>query len=49
LRIAKLVLAATEEDKTLSWEERKQQTIDKLSHTYIEEIHIIIADKRGGF
>lgn len=45
LHIAKLVLAASEEDKTLSWEERKQHTIDALPHADIEEIQIIVADK----
>ena len=45
LHIAKLVLAASEEDKTLSWEERKQHTIDALPHADIEVIQVIVADK----
>ena len=45
IRVAKLVLAASEQDKSLPWEERKQHTIDGLPDAYIEEIQIIIADK----
>jgi len=45
LRIANLVLVASEEDKSLSWEKRKQHTIDSLSQTTIDETHIIVADK----
>lgn len=44
-KIAKLVLAASEHDKSLPWEERKQQTIDSLKNASLEEIQIIIADK----
>ncbi|MFF2445600.1 HD domain-containing protein [Neobacillus sp. NPDC058068] len=44
-RIAKLVLAASEHDKSLSWEKRKQHTIDMLKDGYLEEIQIITADK----
>lgn len=45
LYVAQLVLAVSEEDKSLSWEERKQRTIDALPHADIEVIHIITADK----
>ena len=45
LDVAKLVLAASEEDKSLSWEVRKQRTIDALPFADIELIHIITADK----
>ena len=45
IRVAKLVLAASEQDKSLPWKERKQHTIDDLPHAYIEEIQIITADK----
>lgn len=44
-RVANLVLAASEHDKSLPWEERKQQTINSLSTASLEEIQIIIADK----
>lgn len=44
-KIAKLVLAASEHDKSLPWEERKQHTIDSLKNASLEEIQIIIADK----
>lgn len=43
--IANLVLAASEHDKSLSWEERKQNTIEKLKDANSEEIQVIIADK----
>lgn len=45
IRVAKLVLAASEQDKSLPWKERKQHTIDGLPHAYLEEIQIITADK----
>lgn len=45
LYVAELVLAASEEDKSLSWEVRKQRTIDALPFADIELIHIITADK----
>jgi len=44
-RIARLVQAVSEDDKSLLWEERKQRTIKGLSSASIEEIHIIVADK----
>ncbi|WP_318509173.1 HD domain-containing protein [Bacillus sp. T3] len=44
-RIANLVRAASEQDKSLSWEERKQHTIDGLKNAYLEEIQVITADK----
>lgn len=43
--IADLVRAASEPDKSLPWEERKQHTIDRLKHSTLEEIQIITADK----
>lgn len=44
-RVAELVLAVSEEDKTLPWEERKQRTIDALPQADINIVHIITADK----
>jgi (p)ppGpp synthase/HD superfamily hydrolase len=43
--VAKLVHAASEQDKSLSWEERKQQTIKKLKTANIQELQVITADK----
>ena len=40
-----LFASASEPDKNLSWEERKQHTIDRLKHASLEEIQIITADK----
>ncbi len=45
VRVANLVLAASEEDKSLPWEVRKQQSIDKLKHASMEEVQVIVADK----
>lgn len=44
-KVANLVLAVSEQDKTLSWEERKKETILKLENAPIEEIQIVTADK----
>jgi len=45
-RITQLVIGASEPDKSLSWEERKQHTIDELSQCEdIEQLMIICADK----
>ncbi|KKI90512.1 phosphohydrolase [Bacillus sp. SA1-12] len=44
-QIARLVLAASERDKSLPWEQRKQHTIDALKHAGLDEIKIITADK----
>jgi hypothetical protein len=44
-RIADLVVAASEHDKSLPWEIRKQNTIDHLKKASIEEIQVITADK----
>ena len=44
-RVAELVLAASEKDKSLSWFERKKHTIDQLNHAELEEIQVITADK----
>ena len=43
--IVDLVKAATEEDKSLSWEERKQHAIDDLALKSPEQIAVIVADK----
>ncbi|GAE91090.1 GTP pyrophosphokinase [Gracilibacillus boraciitolerans JCM 21714] len=43
--VANLVRAASEQDKSLPWEERKQHTIDMLESTSIEEVQVIVADK----
>lgn len=44
-RVADLVLAASEHDKSLPWEERKQHTIAMLKTAELEEIQVIVADK----
>lgn len=44
-RVANLVLAASENDKSLPWDVRKQNTIEKLRNASIEEIQVIVADK----
>lgn len=43
--VLKLVQAASEPDKSLSWEERKNHTIQSLPHRSNEEITLIVADK----
>lgn len=43
--VAELVLAASETDRDLSWEERKHRTIKLISSALIEEIQVITADK----
>ena len=45
VHVANLVQAASENDKTLPWEVRKQQTIDMLKDASLEEIQVIVADK----
>lgn len=45
VRVANLVRAASENDKSLPWEVRKQHTIDHLKGADIEEIQVITADK----
>lgn len=45
VRVANLVAAASENDKSLPWEARKQQTIDHLKQASLEEIQVITADK----
>ncbi|WKA53127.1 HD domain-containing protein [Planococcus shixiaomingii] len=44
-QVLSLVLAASESDKTLPWEERKQHTIDSLENRSKEELALIVADK----
>ena len=44
-RVANLVLVASENDKSLSWEKRKQHTIDMLKEATLEEIQVIVGDK----
>lgn len=44
-RVAKLVSYATEPDQSLSWEERKQHTINVVKTNSIEDIAVILADK----
>lgn len=44
-RVAKLVLAALEPDKSLPWEERKEHTIQTLKELGLEELQVITADK----
>lgn len=43
--VANLVLAASEPDKSLTWEERKKHTIERLKDATVEEIQITAADK----
>jgi (p)ppGpp synthase/HD superfamily hydrolase len=43
--VANLVRAASEHDKSLPWEERKQHTIEKLKNAELDEIKVIVADK----
>ena len=43
--VANLVLAASEKDKSLPWEERKQHTIEMLKEASLEEVQVIVADK----
>ncbi len=45
VRVADLVVEASENDKSLSWEERKQHTIDGLKGATIDELQVIVADK----
>lgn len=44
-RVADLVVAASENDKSLSWEERKQHTIEMLRDASMEELQVVVADK----
>ncbi|MBS4224201.1 HD domain-containing protein [Lederbergia citrea] len=43
--VVDLVKAASEEDKSLSWEERKQRSIDALALKSPDQIAVIVADK----
>lgn len=43
--ILMLVKAASEPDKTLPWEIRKQRTIERLQYHSVDELHLILADK----
>ncbi len=45
VRVANLVMAASENDKSLPWEVRKQHTIQMLKDASLEEIQVIVADK----
>lgn len=45
VHVANLVLAASENDKSLTWEVRKQHTIEMLKDASLEEIQVIVADK----
>ena len=44
-KIAQLVRSASEQDKSLPWEKRKQHTIESLKDADLEEIQVITADK----
>ncbi|SOC40627.1 HD domain-containing protein [Ureibacillus acetophenoni] len=44
-QVANLVVAASENDKSQSWEVRKQHTIDQLKDVSLEELQVIVADK----
>lgn len=44
-KVANLVQAASEHDKGLPWEERKQHTIQSLQQASIDEIKVIVTDK----
>lgn len=45
LRIANLVQSASEQDKSLPWEVRKQHTIEHIKDASLEELQVIVADK----
>jgi hypothetical protein len=45
IRVANLVRAASENNKSLPWEVRKQHTIEMLKEATLEEIQVIVADK----
>lgn len=45
VKVANLVVAASENDKSQSWEVRKQHTIDQLKDASLEEVQVIVADK----
>ncbi|PIC88232.1 hypothetical protein CSV72_02375 [Sporosarcina sp. P20a] len=44
-KVLDLVLAASEQDKTLSWEERKRHTIKELARKNTDQLAVIVADK----
>lgn len=44
-KVLDLVLAASEQDKTLSWEERKRHTIKELGRKNTDQLAVIVADK----
>lgn len=44
-QVVNLVVAASEPDKSLLWEERKEHTIQSLKEVGLEELQIITADK----
>ncbi|MBE4907319.1 HD domain-containing protein [Bacillus luteolus] len=44
-KVTSLVRAASEQDKSLSWEERKKHTIEHLKNAELDEIKVIVADK----
>ncbi|NUO47969.1 MAG: bifunctional (p)ppGpp synthetase/guanosine-3',5'-bis(diphosphate) 3'-pyrophosphohydrolase [Polyangiaceae bacterium] len=48
-RVADLVRAASEEDKTLSWEERKRAYLERFPHKPWEAQAITLADKIDNF
>ena len=43
--IASLVMGASEPDKSLSWEERKQHTIDTIKNLSLRHKAVVCADK----
>ena len=43
--VATLVMNASEPDKSLSWEERKNHTIELVSNKALDEIAVVLADK----
>lgn len=44
-KVANLVEGASEPDKSLSWEERKQHTIDYLKTAPADQLLVVLADK----
>ncbi|MEK3889367.1 HD domain-containing protein [Bacillus sp. FSL K6-3431] len=44
-KVLNLVMAATEQDRSLSWEDRKQATINGLALKTPEQIAVVVADK----
>lgn len=44
-RVGELVRAASEPDKSLSWEERKRYTVEKIKTLDVDQTALVVADK----